>query len=221
MSNEKKNKDDKNNNKGNNNEKKNKDDLPKVISSKEERERLLEQPNKNTPTGYRNYCMMRLMLDCGLRISEVTDLKINRINFYSNQIEIKDAKGSKDRNVWIVQDTLDEIQEWLDWRGDLIKEGRIDKPREKWVFITFNGTQVKHSYMRRTVKKYAKEAELKNWKEISPHTLRHTFATKLYKKCNNLKKVQKALGHSDSDTTEIYTHIVDEDLKKDMMDIRD
>ncbi|MFW6083172.1 MAG: tyrosine-type recombinase/integrase [Thermoplasmatota archaeon] len=185
-----------------------------------ERNKLLDRPNKRYPTQYRNYCMMLLMLDCGLRVSETIDLKLEHIDKLRNQIEIKDSKGAKDRMIWISEKDIEELDEWIDRRAELIEEGKIPEPEDSWVFITFNGTQVKSSYLRRTVKKYAKEVSIEKWKDISPHTLRHTFATDLYERTDNLRKVQKILGHSDISTTQIYTHISDKDLKKDMMELR-
>lgn len=185
-----------------------------------ERKKLLDRPNKRYPTQYRNYCMMLLMLDCGLRVSETTDLKLEHIDKLRNQIEIKDSKGAKDRMIWISQKDIEELDEWINIRAELIEEGKIPQPEDNWVFLTFNGTQVKPSYLRRTVKKYAKEVGIDKWEDISPHTLRHTFATDLYEKTNNLRKVQKILGHSDISTTQIYTHISDKDLKNDVMNLR-
>lgn len=212
---------------------------PKTLNE-EERLDMLNRPNKNAPTGFRNYCMMQLMLNCGLRISEVTlnterkdgevkgngSLRLDHIDFLRKKIMIRDAKGSKDRIVWVDNETLDDLDKWIDWRGDLIESGRMKKPAdvdEKYeglIFVTFNGTPVKHSYMRKTIKKYAKEVGVLEWKKVSPHTLRHTFATDLYRETNNLRKVQEALGHSSSKTTEIYTHIADEELRKDMQNLR-
>lgn len=193
-------------------------EIPKFLDEREEEE-ILKQPNKNAPTGFRNFMMMRLMLDCGLRISETIDLKMGNIKYHENRLEIRDAKGNKDRFVWINEDTLDDLDEWISWRGKLIEEGRIPEPEEKWVFLTFNGTQVKSSYMRRTVKKYAREGDVSECEKVSPHTLRHTFATNLYKNTNNMEIVKDALGHESSSTTEIYTHMGDEDLKNAMMNI--
>lgn len=213
------------------------DKLPTVLNE-EEQEKLLGAPNKDAPTGFRNYVMMELMLNCGLRISEVTlnieddgedlnSLRLNHIDKLRSKIEIKDAKGSKDRNVWVNEGTLNDLEKWINWRADLIEEDKIPRPssvNEKYeglVFITFNGTPVKHSYMRRRVKEYAKESGISKWKDVSPHTLRHSFATDLYRETNNLRKVQKSLGHSDTTATEIYTHIADEELKEAMIGLRE
>ncbi len=208
-----------------------------------ERKKLLDQPNKRYPTQFRNYCMMELMLNCGLRVSEAINLEVKHIDNYRNQLEIKDSKGAKDRVVWIPQETLEDIKEWIDIRSSLIEEGKIPDPKKisrkkiahersifledvkekdikNYLFVTFKGTPVDSSYMRRVVKKYARDAGLSKSEDISPHTLRHTFATDLYEHTDNLRKVQKALGHSDISTTQIYTHISDKDLKNDMMEFR-
>ena len=75
------------------------------------------------------------------------------------------------------------------------------------------GTEVATSHLRRSVKRYARNAEIEEVGRVSPHTLRHTFATRLYRKTGNIRMVQKALGHSDLSTTMIYTHVVDEELE--------
>lgn len=197
-----------------------------TVLNEEEQEILLEQPNTNAPTGFRNYVMMKMMLNLGMRIGEVTTLELKHIDNYRNQVDIKNSKGAKDRVLWIDEDTLSDLNKWIEWRGDLIEDGRIPEPSKvdeddrNLVFVTFNGTPVKHSYMRRTVKKYAREGNISKWESVNNHMLRHTFATDLLNKTNNLRKVQRVLGHESSDTTEIYTHLADEDLKNDMMNLR-
>jgi hypothetical protein len=89
------------------------------------------------------------------------------------------------------------------------------RPDSEWLFPTSEGTKVDTSHLRRSVKRYAEEAGLGELDPISPHTLRHTFATKLYRETGSIRRVQKA-GHSDLSTTMIYTHVVDEELEADM-----
>jgi site-specific recombinase XerD len=94
----------------------------------------------------------------------------------------------------------------------------MDRRQEKageseYLLPTSKGTQVATSHLRRSVKRYARKAGIEEVDRVSPHTLRHTFATRLYRETGNIRMVQKALGHSDLSTTMIYTHVVDEELE--------
>ena len=84
---------------------------------------------------------------------------------------------------------------------------------------TRKGTEVATSHLRRSVKRYARKASVEEVDRVSPHTLRHTFATRLYRETGNIRLTQKALGHSDLSTTMIYTHVVDEELEGAMKDL--
>ena len=95
-----------------------------------------------------------------------------------------------------------ELEEWMERR-----------PASDWLLPTSKGTKVATSQLRRSVKRYARDAGIDEVERVSPHTLRHTFATRLYRESGNIRMVQKALGHSDLSTTMIYTHIVDEELE--------
>lgn len=132
---------------------------------------LLRQFNPHYPSGLKNLCMARLMLNTGLRVSEVTDLR-------------------------------DLVGRWLEAR-----------PESTWLFPTRTGSQVHRQSIHRTIQHYAKKASIPNANEINPHTLRHTFATRLYRETKNIRLVQKALGHSELSTTMIYTHIIDDELE--------
>lgn len=86
-------------------------------------------------------------------------------------------------------------------------------PRVGFLFPTSKGTQVDTSHLRRSVKRYARKVDIDEVDRVSPHTLRHTFATRLYRDTGNIRLVQKTLGHSDLSTTMLYTHVVDEELE--------
>lgn len=200
-----------------------------------EAKRLLEQPNRKCPTGYRNYVMMRLMLNAGLRVSECCNLQKNEVDFTMGRVFINQSKGAKDRNVWINGETVDDILKWIDWRDRLIEEGKFDDPMEvqkkgneekgvknrikNWIFITHNGTKTSKRYVWGAVMRYGKKANIEmetDTHNVTPHMLRHTFATEMLRKTNNLSKVQKALGHKNVSTTQEYIYVTDEDLEKDM-----
>lgn len=175
--------------------------LPKVLEE-HEAQSLKEMFNTRYDSGLKNLCMVRLMLEAGLRVSEVCKLRPRHLDMMSCKLEVKDGKGSKDRNLWISEGLRDLVGQWLERRPD-----------SEWLFPTRTGSQTNPRSIRRTVKNYAQKAGIKGAGEISPHTLRHTFATDLLRKTGNIRMVQKALGHADLSTTMIYTHIVDDELE--------
>jgi integrase/recombinase XerD len=174
--------------------------IPEVLTE-EESTLLLKQPNPRYPTGLRNLCMMRLMLDAGLRSAEVLALKVRDIQWNTGRLKVVQGKGSKDRILWLNEDAL---QLLLKWR----KRQSID---EGLLFTTLKGDPVQSRYLRAMVKRYGKRARLE--KDVHPHMLRHSFATDLFRDTKNIRLVQKALGHANLGTTMIYTHIVDEELE--------
>lgn len=174
--------------------------LPEILTD-QEREALLAQPNPKAPTGLRNLCMMRLMLNVGLRVSEVLNLKTIDVDWMSGKLMVREGKGAKDRTLWLGEADLDLLRTWRERR----------KVHCSLLFTTLKGGAINDRYMREMVKRLAKKAGIE--KDIHPHTLRHTFATDLYRETKNIRLVQKALGHSDLSTTMIYTHIVDDELE--------
>lgn len=177
------------------------DSLPKVLTEAETG-RLLSQPNHRYFSPHRDYLFMRLMLKAGLRASEAVSLRPEHADLMSGKLMVREGKGAKDRTLWVGEEVLGELQEWIDRR-----------PESDWLLPTRKGTQVATAHLRRSVKRYAEKADIEEVGRVSPHTLRHTFATRLYRKTGKIRMVQKALGHSDLSTTMIYTHIVDEELE--------
>ena len=174
--------------------------LPVVLNN-DEQLALLDQPNSRYPTGQRNHLILKIMLDTGLRASEANNLKWNHIDLMSGKLMVREGKGAKDRTLWLSEIDLELLKEW--------KERQVDEIYKKcaYIFTTLNGDPIQNRYLRKMVKRYSKKADID--KNVSPHTLRHTFATDLYRETKNIRLVQKALGHSDLSTTMIYTHIVD------------
>ena len=181
--------------------------LPETLTGEEQR-RLLMQPNAAAPTGLRNLCMMQVMLDAGLRSVELLNLRVRDIEWMAGKLTVKEGKGNKDRVLWLNEDALDRLREWRE---------RRPAPSE-YLFTTLHGKPVMSNYYRKTVKRYARKAGIP--KDVHPHTLRHTFATDLYRETKDIRLVQTALGHADVSTTMIYTHIVDEDLEDAMKTFR-
>lgn len=182
--------------------------IPKVLTEGEQK-RLLAQLNTRWPTPHRNLCMIRLMLDAGLRVGEVVALRPEHLNMRTCKLIIREGKGAKDRELWIDRDLRDLIGTWLERRPD-----------SEWLFPTRHGTQVNTRYMRSAVKRYARKAGVQEWERVSPHTLRHTFATDLLNATGNIRLVQETLGHADVSTTMIYTHVNSEEIREAMQTFR-
>ena len=171
--------------------------LPTVLTE-DEQARLLEQPNSRYPTGERNGTMLRLMLNTGLRLAEVTSLRWHDLNLTTGKLMVRQGKGSKDRTLWVAEGDINHLRSWRERQA--AQCGQCDH-----VFTALQGQPLGHRYVQRMVKRYAAKAGID--KNVSPHTLRHSFATDLYRETSKIRLVQKALGHSDLSTTMIYTHI--------------
>ena len=151
--------------------------------------------------------MLILMYHCGLRISELVSLPLNSINPSKKQILIF-GKGAKERMVPISDAALEEIQNYLEIRHCFIKE-----KESKWLFpspLAKEGHITRDSFYKH-LKNIAAQAGISPTR-ITPHVLRHSFATQLLRHKADLRSVQKILGHENISTTEIYTHIIPEDL---------
>jgi len=178
--------------------------IPKVLTQ-EEQEKLINQFNERYPTSHRNKMMIQLMLDTGLRLAEACSLRWKDVNLTSGKLMVRQGKGAKDRTLWIGENRLEALREWkerqIEW---------LDKAPEH-VFTTREGKPLNHRYVQDMVSNYSEKAGID--KNVHPHTLRHTFATDLYRETGKIRLVQKALGHADLSTTMIYTHIVDDELE--------
>ncbi|ADQ13560.1 tyrosine-type recombinase/integrase [Halanaerobium hydrogeniformans] len=207
--------------------------IPEVLRE-EEQKQLLEVFNERYPTALRNKTMIRLMLKAGLRLGETLNLKWNNINFPAAKLSIVEGKGRKDRNLWLGEKTLNQLGKWRERQNKVLAEKNLEN-ENNLVFTSLAGKKLNEANVRKMVYNYAektgiqeeveknyrdeegKELEETYWqKKVSPHVLRHTFATELYRMTNDLRKVQKTLGHSSIQTTMIYTHLVDEELENDM-----
>lgn len=191
---------------GNNNNAKRPFKIP-VTLTEEEQGLLLSMSNPKCPTGLRNLCMLRLMLNLGLRASEVLNLKIKDIDWMSGKLMIRQGKNRRDRTLWLNEEDL-----------DLLRKCREKKPEGDLLFTTLAGGRIDDRYLRAMVDRLAKKAGI--GKNVHPHTLRHTFATDLYSQTKDLRMVQKALGHANIQTTTIYTHIIDDDLEDALRSLR-
>jgi len=187
-----------------------------VVLTEEEQRSLLDQFNTRYITSQRNKVMFQLMLNTGLRVSEIVSLRWEDVNLTTGKLMVREGKGAKDRTLWVDEGQVEELGEWKERQGEKVGE------LPKWVFSTLRegnaGEKMSIQQVWKTFKTYAEKAGIE--KDISPHTLRHTFATDLYRETGKIRLVQKALGHADLSTTMIYTHIVDEELEGAMKSFR-
>jgi integrase/recombinase XerD len=183
-----------------------------IFLDKEEQILLIQQPNPRYFTGLRNKVLICLVLDIGIRVSEVVNLKWKHINFRGSKVLVEQGKGQKDRYLYISADVKDELEKW--------NERQIKQHvKSEYVFTTFKGGQIGIRYIQQMVKRYSEKAGIE--KNITPHKLRHTFATDYYKETKDILETGKALGHADVSTTMIYTHVVDDDMENSMKSFQD
>ena len=173
--------------------------LPEVLTRDEARA-LLATPNRYYRTGLRDLCMMKLMLNSGLRSSEVLGLRWKDVDLQTGRLTVREGKGKKDRQVWVGETTLELMRAW-----------REKSPESEFSFPTLKGTRIFGQALREMMKRRGEKAGIS--KRVHPHLLRHTYATELYRETKDIRMVQKALGHADLSTTMIYTHIVDDDME--------
>ncbi|SDM48940.1 tyrosine-type recombinase/integrase [Halarsenatibacter silvermanii] len=186
--------------------------IPDVLSE-EEQKKILGVFNERYFSSQRNKMMIKLMLDAGLRLSEAINLSWQDVNLQTGEIKIRESKNEKGRIVWLNEETLEKLKNWRRRQNEEL-EKEVDL-----VFTTKTGNQLNPRNVRSMVYNYTEKAGITN-KDVSPHTFRHTFATDLYRRTKNLRLVQKALGHADISTTQIYTHIVDEEMEEAMKNFR-
>jgi len=181
--------------------------LPNIISEKDV-EALLLSPDTGTALGMRDKTMLELIYACGLRVSEIIGVSVYQVNLRQGAL-ITMGKGSKERMIPIGDIALSWLNNYLDEaRPKLLKHNL----REDILFPSRNGLPMTRQTFWHRVKLYATKAGIKQ--KLSPHTLRHAFATHLVNRGADLRVVQLLLGHSDLSTTQIYTHVATERLKK-------
>ena len=185
--------------------------IPEVLSY-EEIVSMLECIDLSQQFGHRNKAIIEVMYGCGLRVSEVISLKISDIYVKDEFIRII-GKGDKERLVPIGKKTLKELSNYT--QGERLHQD-IKAKFTDTVFINARGTGLTRQSVFLMVKSLAEKAGIK--KTISPHTLRHSFATHLLEGGADLRAVQQMLGHSSISTTEIYTHVSDEYLRQVIME---
>lgn len=180
--------------------------LPEFLTPTEV-DRLKASIDVSKPEGHRNRAIIEVLFSCGLRVSELTNLKMSHI-FREEQFMRILGKGSKERLVPISDTAFHEIDSYLPWRKSL----KIKPGEEDYLFLNRRGHHLTRTMILIMLKQQAEEAGLQ--KTISPHTLRHSFATAMLEGGADLRVIQALLGHESIGTTEIYTHLSDQTLRE-------
>ncbi len=179
--------------------------LPKVISEQEV-EKLLEAADTRSKYGLRDRAMLETLYATGLRVSELVNLSLSQVNLQAGVVRVT-GKGNKQRLVPMGEEAIDWIEQYLNSaRPELLRKQITDA-----VFLSSRGMAMSRQAFWQIIKKYASLIGLKS--DLSPHTLRHAFATHLINHGADLRTTQMLLGHSDLSTTQIYTHVAKQRLK--------
>lgn len=182
--------------------------LPEVLTVKEI-DAIESSFDLSKPEGQRNKAMVETLYSCGLRVSELTSIKLTDLFFDQGFIRVI-GKGNKERLVPVGEKAIKEINLYLEQRNSV--SFKIEKSSENIIFLNRRGHKLTREMIFTIIKKHAKLAGIK--KSISPHTLRHSFATHLVEGGADLRAVQEMLGHESIQTTEIYTHLDKEFLRE-------
>ena len=176
----------------------------------EEINKLIETPPGHTIFGIRDRAILELLYGTGMRVGELVNLNIRDIDLYEKTVRVL-GKGSKERILPLGNPSIETVQEYLTRRSLFRKNISIDKNDQNALFLNCFGGRLSARNIRRIIIKYMKMSGLN--KKISPHVLRHSFATHLLGGGADLRSVQELLGHESLSTTQIYTHITKERLK--------
>lgn len=180
--------------------------LPMSLSEQDV-ELLLAAPEVSNPQGYRDKAMLEMLYATGLRVSELVGLKFEQISFRQGVVRIT-GKGNKERLVPVGEEAMS----WLEGYMGQARKALLGERQCDYLFVTNRAGGMTRQAFWHIIKRHAKKAAIT--KELSPHTLRHAFATHLLNHGADLRVVQLLLGHSDLSTTQIYTHIAGARLKE-------
>ena len=184
--------------------------LPTYLRA-DEVDRLLAAPDVNTPSGLRNRAMLEVLYSTGLRVSELLNLRLSDVDVRMGCVRCI-GKGNKERLVPIGRKAIAAVEQYLaDSRSQFIRSGS-SAPHNQVLFLTRNGRRLSRVSIWKILHDYGVKLGLRG--RLTPHKLRHSFATHLLERGADLRSVQLMLGHADISTTQIYTHVVEERLKQ-------
>lgn len=178
--------------------------LPATLSSQEV-DALMAKPDTDKPLGLRDRAIFELMYATGLRVSEVVDLRLDQLHLAMNLLQVT-GKGDKERLVPISP----QATQWVDRYLQEARPKLLKRLQPKNVFVNFHGGPMTRQGIWKNLKAYIASIGIE--KDVTPHTLRHSFATRLLENGADLRVVQELLGHSDISTTQIYTHLSNQHL---------
>ena len=183
--------------------------MPEVLDF-EDIEALLDAPDSSTPEGRRDSVMLEVLYATGLRVTELVELRMRSVDTNGGYVRVV-GKGDKQRVVPLGEFAVDAVDEYIDRTRPVLLENKGGPGSTPYLFVTRRGSSMTRQAFWKNIKKYGRVAGLDE--SISPHKLRHSFATHLLERGADLRVVQNLLGHSDVTTTEIYTHIAKQRLK--------
>lgn len=181
--------------------------LPKVLSGAEV-QALLDRPDATKPLGMRDKAMFELMYASGLRVSELTELTLQQVRLDHGYLIVR-GKGDKERLVPIGELASDALKDYLESARSGLLKGRVNPPE---VFVNNRGQKLTRQGVWKLIKQYAVQAGIQQ--NLTPHMLRHSFATHLLENGADLRSLQAMLGHANISTTQIYTHVTRTRLKE-------
>lgn len=188
--------------------------LPKMVYV-DEIDKMFDSIDKTTPLGIRNYCLLDLLYGTGIRVSELCSLKLSDVDFYRQNIKVL-GKGSKFRYVPLHNELISSLHDYIDIaRADFLKRCK-DEITDN-LFVNFHGTNLTARGVRVILNEITDK--MADTLKVSPHMIRHSFATHLLDNGADLRSVQQLLGHVNLSTTQIYTHVSKERIREDYMKV--
>ena len=178
--------------------------LPHILTSREV-ELFLEQPDPTDAKGCRDKAMLELLYATGIRVSELIGLDLENLNLSAGFIRC--ASRGKERIIPLYQAAVRALQNYL----DRVRPQMVEHPDEKALFVNMSGERMSRQGFWKIIKHYQEKAGIQ--KDITPHTLRHSFAAHLLENGADLHSIQEMLGHADISSTQIYTQLVSQKLK--------
>lgn len=178
--------------------------LPQILTSREV-DLLLEQPNSSDPKGCRDKAMLEILYATGMRVTELISLNVEDVNISAGVV--KCSHGGKNRLIPMYDTAVRALSEYI----NSVRNTLVASPYEDALFVNMNGDRMSRQGFWKIIKQYQDMAGIK--KDITPHTLRHSFATHLLENGADLRSIQEMLGHSDISSTQLYTKLIKQQLK--------